>query len=198
MANEYIFDEEFPEAAFQLDERAFEIFFRENFVSFCSFCRAKFGFDFEQAKEVVHNAFIKLWENRERLSSAVTLRPYMFRIITNSSLDVIKHEKMRQRYSKFFLATATEGFEETNMNNADFKKMAADVKSAIDELPEQMRMVFELSRNEGLKYAAIAAQLDISIKTVETQMSRALTRLRQKLERYLLILIAIITLVKFY
>jgi RNA polymerase sigma-70 factor, ECF subfamily len=62
-------------------------------------------------------------------------------------------------------------------------------------LPEQMRRIFEMSRFEGLKYAQIAEQLNISVKTVETQISRALGKLREKLSAYLssIIIILILT-----
>lgn len=63
--------------------------------------------------------------------------------------------------------------------------MAAQIDKAVAELPEQMRRIFELSRYEGLKYNDIANHLNICVKTVETQMSRALVRLRQKLSNYL-------------
>ena len=68
---------------------------------------------------------------------------------------------------------------------AELKELQQDINKAIAELPDQMRRIFELSRYEGLKYTAIAQKLDISVKTVETQMSRALSKLREKLSSYL-------------
>jgi len=65
--------------------------------------------------------------------------------------------------------------------------MKADIDSAVLDLPEGMRRIFQLSRFDGLKYAEIARQLNISVKTVETQRSRALIKLKEKLSRYLLL-----------
>ncbi|HEX8277618.1 MAG TPA: sigma-70 family RNA polymerase sigma factor, partial [Segetibacter sp.] len=72
-----------------------------------------------------------------------------------------------------------------NNDKAEFNELRSNIDKAIFELPDQMRIIFEMSRYEGLKYAEIAARLSISIKTVETQMSRALVKLRHKLSEYL-------------
>jgi RNA polymerase sigma-70 factor (ECF subfamily) len=98
---------------------------------------------------------------------------------------MLRHEKVRLRYEKLFLRNASESISESEFSYTDSKELQADINKAVSELPEQMRTIFELSRYEGLKYAEIARQLDISIKTVETQMSRALAKLRQKLSNYL-------------
>ena len=63
------------------------------------------------------------------------------------------------------------------------------IRAAIDTLPERCREIFELNRFEGLKYSEIATQLDISVKTVENQMTKALKLLREQLGKYLSILL---------
>ena len=73
----------------------------------------------------------------------------------------------------------------TEIIAAELKELQNEIDKAVEALPEQMRTVFRLSRYEGLKYAAIADQLGISIKTVETQMTRALVKLRKSLAPYL-------------
>jgi RNA polymerase sigma-70 factor (ECF subfamily) len=67
----------------------------------------------------------------------------------------------------------------------DLKQLRDAIDRAIAELPEQMRKIFELNRHDGLKYTEIATRLNLSIKTVETQMSRALLKLRQKLAAFI-------------
>ncbi len=180
-----IYENEFSKPDFTLDEPAYELFFKQNFSSLCAFCQARFGFDTDATKDVVHTAFIKLWEARHTIFTSVSLRAYMFRTVINASLDVIKQDKTRQKYITFFQGNITEVHDDVNMNKTDYKLLAAEIQQAISELPDQMRAIFELSRNEGLKYGAIAERLTISVKTVETQMSRALQKLRQKLGHYL-------------
>jgi len=173
------------------DEAAFEVFFKKNFIPLCAFCQFKFGFDLDLAKEVVHTGFIKLWETRENLSAGVSIKNYLYKIIVNNSLDIIKHEKVKEKYEKYFLQNVSEADVRKDFGSTDFKKLSADIDKAINDLPEEMRKIFLLSRYEELKYAVIAEQLGISVKTVETQMSRALLKLREKLSHYLVSLFII-------
>jgi RNA polymerase sigma-70 factor, ECF subfamily len=173
----------------KLDDAAFEVFFRQNFTPLCAYCQYKFGFDLDLAKEVVHTAFIKLWENRETISPNLSPKSYIYKIITNNCLDILKHEKVKQKHAQYVLQTVSEATPVDAFEDARFKQLSADVDIAVSELPEQMRRIFELSRYEGLKYTEIASLLNISVKTVETQMSRALGKLRQRLAGYLSILL---------
>jgi RNA polymerase sigma-70 factor (ECF subfamily) len=168
-----------------IDGKDFETFFKENFLRLCLFCQYKFGFDTDQAKEVVHLGFIKLWETRHKIAGHLSLKSYLYTIISNNSLDLIKHEKIKLKYENSYLKDAAVSTSQNAFADLDLKQLETDINLAIAELPEQMRKVFKLSREEGLKYAEISRQLDISVKTVETQMSRALVKLRQKLGYYL-------------
>ncbi|MCW3111749.1 MAG: polymerase ECF-type sigma factor [Segetibacter sp.] len=169
----------------KFDDASFEIFFKENFKPLCVYAQYKFGFDLDLAKEAVHSSFIKLWESRETISPEPSPKAYLSRIVTNTCLDILKHNKVKQKHEKFILQTASEADNSEGLLGADFKQLNFDIDKAVAELPEQMRRVFELCRYEGLKYADISRHLKISVKTVETQMSRALVKLRQKLANYI-------------
>ena len=171
------------------DEAALEILFKEHFKSLCAYCQSRFGFELQVAKEIVHTGFIRLWENRETISSDLSVKAYLYKIIGNASLDMLKHERVKSAYAKHLSSITSDHTSENDFSESGYKQLAADIDKAVFELPDQMRRVFELSRYEGLKYAEIAARLNISIKTVETQMSRALAKLREKLARYLTIII---------
>src|SRR4051794_7358377 len=170
----------------RFNDAVFEAFFKEHFVPLCSYCQYKVGFDLDLAKEIVHTSFIKLWEVRQTLAENVSPKAYLYTIIINSSLDVLKHEKVKQQHIQFVQKTTTEESSPNSFESIDLKELRTDIDAAISQLPEQMRRIFELSRFEGLKYAEIAAQLNVSVKTVETQMSRALAKLREKLSGYLI------------
>ncbi len=167
------------------DEESFKIYFKNNFKSLCYYCHLKFGLDIEEAKEAVHVSFIKLWENREKFPAGVLAGAYLQKIITNTYLDVLKHEKVKLKYKTFILKNGSETTVNSGPNDVDYKELSAEINKAVDELPEHMRKIFKLNRYEGLKHAEISSQLGISPKTVETQMSRALFRLKQKLSGYL-------------
>lgn len=167
------------------NEESFEAYFKNNFKSLCYYCHLKFSLDLEMAKETVHMAFIKLWNNREKLPGHVSAGIYLQKIITNTYLDILKHEKVKRKHEAYILKTSSETVHDSGFESLDYKELSAEIHKAVSELPEHMRKIFELNRYEGLKHAEISSQLGISPKTVETQMSRALARLRQKLSRYL-------------
>lgn len=173
----------------RFDDASFEDFFKKHFLSLCAFCQFRFGLDLDMAKEVVHAGFIKLWDARKNLAPGLSPKSYLYKIITNNVLDSLKHGKIRQQYVQFIIQSTSELTPTTSFDDLSVKQLQADINGAIAELPGQMRRVFELSRFEGLKYNEIAEQLNISVKTVETQMSRALAKLREKLSAYLSCLI---------
>jgi len=167
------------------DEAGLEMLFKEQFKPLCAYCKAKFGFEMDEAKEAVHLGFIKLWETRDRISPGFSAKAYLYKIVENVSLDMLKHEKVKEKYAKYISQTNFLNITDTHYIGSEFKQMSSDIDKAVSDLPEQMRKIFELSRFEGCKYAEIATRLSISVKTVETQMSRALVRLREKLAHYL-------------
>lgn len=170
--------------AIKNDGAAFEHFFKIHFASLCTWCQHKYNFDTDIAKEVVHTAFIKLWKNHSTLSGDMPIKAFLHKVIMNTSLDILRHAKVRERFERF-VQQRNESAGPTPQENYDTKKLQTDIDNAISELPDQMRAIFELSRYEGLKYAEIARQLNVSVNTVETQMGRALKKLRIKLAGYL-------------
>ena len=197
-----ILQQKLPEAAKvppveprKYDNSSFEIFFKENFSSLCVYCQYKFGFDLDQAKEVVHTAFIKLWETRHSIAPDLSAKAYLYKIITNISYDIFRHDKVKQKHEKHVLENSVLSFNKNDFDKTEFNQLKNDIDKAVAELPDQMRKIFEMSRYEGLKYWQISSTLTISVKTVETQMSRALVKLRQKLSDYLTFLFVVILLI---
>jgi RNA polymerase sigma-70 factor (ECF subfamily) len=166
-----------------LTEKEFEIFFKENFIPLCAFCRFKYKFDLDVAKEMAHTAFIKLWETHDPNLSSFS-KGFLYKILTNNCMDYIRHERVKAGYEDYSKKTfPADGLWEES-SKLDLQLLTEKIQKSISELPEQMRHIFLLSRNEGLKYNQIAKFLGISVKTVETQMSRALLKLRSKLAEF--------------
>lgn len=149
------------------------------------YCQFKYGFDLDQAKEAVHIGFIKLWEKRESIYSDQSVKAYLYKIIINTCYDLLRHEKIKNQHERYFLQNRLANETMEDINVCELKQVKSDIAKAVAELPEQMRKIFVMSRYEGLKYSEIADKLSISVKTVETQMGRALVKLREKLESYL-------------
>jgi len=170
--------------ATMFDDVAFEIFFKKHFKALCVYCQYKFSFDPDTAKEISQAAFVKLWENRRTLSPELSIQAYIYTIVTNISRDIIKLDKVKRRYIKHISENVAAVSVSDDYHSVDFKQLENVIEKAVADLPEQMRRIFELSRHRQLKYAEIAHHLGISVKTVETQMSRALVKLRKKLSSY--------------
>ena len=171
----------------RFDKVAFKAFFKKHYPSLCIYCKLKYGLDIHMAEDVVNSGFIKLWETRQTLAPDISPKSYLYKIVDNLSLNTLRHEKVKQRYANFVLTTTSEEISETGFDSIDLKQLGSAIDAAISELPEQMRKIFELRKMEGLKYAEIAIRLGISAKTVDTQMSRAMTKLKGKLSEFLIV-----------
>jgi RNA polymerase sigma-70 factor (family 1) len=163
--------------------QAFEKIFREYFKSLHAYAYT-FMKDDEQAEEVVQNVFCRIWEKRDQLKTDGSLKAYLYRSVHNESLNYLKHQKTRAVFQVHYSNS-----EEQGGNEASEKVMVAEldvhIQKALSELPLQCRTIFQLSRFENLKYKQIAAQLNLSVKTVENQMGKALKVLRLKLAEFL-------------
>ena len=157
--------------------------FRQYFPPLMAFAK-KILTDEDDAREVVHRVFINLWEKRDEIDATTSLRSYLFTSVHNRSLNMVRDRK------KFSSEEMPDVAGEVDVGaQIEAMELEEKIREAITALPEKCRQVFELNRFEGLKYSEIAAQLNISIKTVENQMSRALRILREKLLKYLTLLL---------
>lgn len=172
------------------DITAFEMLFKTYYQPLCNYAYT-FLQDREDAEEIVQSTFLLVWEKRETLAIRTSVRPYLYAMVRNACLNVIKHEKIKQRYAGEELALADRSYESVAQAVAS-NELEYRIKVAMDELPEQCRMVFKLSRFEELKYAEIAEQLGISIKTVENHMGKALKIMREQLKDYLPLIIVLL------
>lgn len=171
------------------DIHSFETVFHQYYGYLCSFAE-KYTHDPEVAEEIVQDFFVRLWEKREQITIESSLKNYFFRSIKNLCLNYIQHQKIKKKHSNIFIAE----YESTNSFEEAFVEinLAKKIEESILSLPEKRRAIFILSRERGLKYPEIAKKLNISIKTVETQMSIAIRYLRNKLKDYLTVLLILL------
>ena len=163
------------------DEKAFEILFHSYYGYLCLFA-VKIINDRESAEEIVQDFFVKLWEKREKLQIETSVKNYLFRSVKNLCLNFIKHNKTKMRYTQIIVSEVESNF--SDENHYPEIELPEKIEESINSLPEKRREIFRLSRQEGLKYHEIAQKLNISIKTVETQMSLAIKTLRELLKKY--------------
>ena len=169
------------------DITAFEMIFKTYYQPLCNYAYS-FVHDRDESEEIVQATFLSVWEKKDNLTIHTGVKPYLYAMVRNAALNVLKHEKIKQQHATVELAVA-----ERSVESVTRTVMASELEDriykALNKLPEQCRLVFKLSRFEELKYAEIAEQLNISIKTVENQMGKALKIMREQLKDYLPLLI---------
>ena len=163
------------------DKRAFELVFN-NYYSLLKSYAMRFLEDVEEAEEVVQDVFVKFWEKCDSLSPDSSIKSYLFRSVHNTSLNFLKHQKVKDSYRQFVISSMESEASESGIPELDHQNIRERIHLEIDNLPPRCAEIFKLSRFEGLKYVEIAEHLSISIKTVEVQMGKALKILRSSLK----------------
>lgn len=140
--------------------------------------------DLDTAREITQEAFISLWEKRETIDLSKPVKTYLTTSVRNKCLNWLRDNK---KFNRDILDI--EGLLSDRIYIPTDRLVESEIRvkiiSAIEELPEKCREIFVLNRNENLKYQEIANRLQISVKTVETQMSKALQHMRNRLEEFL-------------
>ncbi len=169
------------------DETAFEMIFKTYYEPLCNYAFT-FLQDRDESEEIVQATFLKVWEKRDSIDIESSLKAYLYRAIRNSCINAIKHDRIKRKHATemLFVSDSThEGVSQAVIST----ELDQKIGDALEMLPEQCRLVFKMSRFEELKYAEIAAQLNISVKTVEHQIGKALKIMREELKEYLPMLI---------
>lgn len=143
------------------------------------------------AEEIVQQVFFKLWERRARLEITQSIKAYLYRSVYNECLNHLKHQKVKQAHKTHTLHTTTDAANSAT-ERLHVKELEAKIGDALNQLPEQCRTIFQMSRFENLKYREIATQLNLSVKTIENQMGKALKIMRMQLIEYLPILLFVV------
>lgn len=164
----------------------FELLFKMHFKELSLFAM-KYLHDLDDAKSLVHDVFITLWEKYDGMERDSNYRSYLYTAVRNRCLNTIRD---RKKVVSIDAVDQEKGGTETN--ELETSELATEIDFAINALPEKCREVFLLSRQEELKYAQIAEKMQISVKTVEAQMSKALKLMRSHLAEFLSVLFFLI------
>jgi RNA polymerase sigma-70 factor (ECF subfamily) len=126
----------------------------------------------ETSRDLVQEVFYKIWSKREQLDPSKSIKAYLYKILGNM---IINHAALSS--SKTFSLDTIQ--EEAIMDDQNDIDVMIDIRSAIDNLPDKLRIVYTLSRIEGFKYEEIAEICGVSVKAVEKRMTQAFLRLRK-------------------
>ena len=166
------------------DPVQFEMTYKQFFSMLTGFA-FQYVEDTDIAEDIVQEVFSNVWNQSDQIEIRTNIKSYLFGAVRNACLNHLRHQKVERLH-------AEETARHRTLDRVAFMEMdelQAKVNEALSKLPEKRRQIFELSRFEGKKYHEIAEELKISIKTVETQMSRALKVMREVLSSYMVYLI---------
>jgi RNA polymerase sigma-70 factor, ECF subfamily len=127
----------------------------------------------DEAKDILQETFIKVWNYREKIDESQNFEAFLFKLIKNRLLNALNAESIRKRHEESSSFIVPQDTNETE-DEVIYNDYAAIVNEAIEALPVKRKRVFTLSRNEGFTYAEIAKTLGISVNTVEIHMTNAL------------------------
>ncbi len=168
------------------DESAFDKLFRAYYAPLCHYACPLADGDMDEAEDIVQQVFVKFWEQRAALEVQWSVKAYLYKMAHNRCLNRLRDVRIRERYKAY---NAEQLERSQDQLSDDGTELGGRIQQALATLPTECRRVFELSRFEELKYREIADQLGISIKTVETQMGKALRLMRVELADYLVTLV---------
>jgi RNA polymerase sigma-70 factor (ECF subfamily) len=166
------------------DYHAFEQLFLVGFNPLRSFCKKLVHVN-EVAEELVSEVFFKIWNNRKAIVIASSPKSYLYTAVRNISFDHLRKEKRYVLTNLDSVASIPCDYFDPQ-KRSEFAELQERVDRAIAKLPKQCRLVFQMSRDQGLRYSEIAEKLHLSVKTIETQMGRALKSLRKSLRKSLI------------
>ena len=134
----------------------------------------------DDAHDVVQETFLKMWLKRNDLAVEKSFKSFIFTVSYNIMVDTLRKRLSDKNYIEFLEKNFKFDLSVTE-NNADFNLLNGQISHLIKELPEKRREIFRLSRENGMTYKEIAENLNISVKTVETQINLAIKFLRTRL-----------------
>lgn len=171
------------------DESAFDTLFRKYYEPLCHYACSLTDGDLDEAEDLVQQTFVKLWEQRTAIQVQWSVKAYLYKMVHNRCLNRLRDARTREKYKVYNAEQLEQSHQHEPGAASELKER---IQVALTTLPPECRRIFELSRFEELKYREIADQLGISIKTVETQMGKALRLMRTELADYLVTLIALL------
>jgi RNA polymerase sigma-70 factor, ECF subfamily len=149
--------------------------------------------DYDQAKDIVQDVFVKVWQNFEHVRHVNDMKGYLYKAVRNSSMNFLKHVKVREKFVVDFRQSGLSA----SQSHEDFlteEETKTRIHQAVNKLPDNWKEAFVHSKYDNLKYHEIANEMNISQKTVEKYISKALHFLRIELKDLLLVSISILEL----
>lgn len=165
----------------QDNKEAFSLLFQKYYTDLVLFC-GNFVRDKSSCEDIVQSIFLKLWNDRKSIRIETSLKSYLLRAVRNSCFDEFRHLEIVRQYESDPDHSMLDSYDTENY--ILYSDLSAHLQQALDQLPAAYREAFEMNRFEGLKYREIAVRLNVSERTVEVRVGKALEMLRKLLKDF--------------
>ena len=172
------------------NEDAFEQIFHAYYKALVHYAKTILK-DMDDSEDIVQQVFVSVWEKRLKIEIHPSLRALLYKSVHNACLNKIKQQQVRSGYAKEVIQLHNE--QGITQDSIQQKELQHKIEAAMDMMPEQCAKIFKMSRFEQMKYQEIAEALNLSVKTIENQMGKALKIMREQLKEYLPLLIMILS-----
>ncbi|HWZ02658.1 MAG TPA: RNA polymerase sigma-70 factor [Mucilaginibacter sp.] len=166
------------------EHTAFTEIYNRYAESLAGFAASKL-YSLDDAKDILHDLFVKLWENRDQINITSNLQSYLYAIIRHRIIDKIRKNITREEYGSMLQTLTVESQQNIEHQIAE-KELKQKIQKALNELPPRVQEIYQLSREQYLSNREIAEKLNLSEQTVKNQLSVALKHLRQSLSGFAL------------
>ena len=171
------------------DQSSFSVIFTGYYSDMVQFA-GTFINDLDTCEDIVQNAFVDFWESRETLIILSSLKSYLLKMIQNRCIDWLRHLKIRDQYNTY--ADHHLRLMENDTENYILRsELEANLEKALRLLPSEISSAFRMNRQDGLTYHEIAEQQNVSVRTIEVRMGKALALLREQLKDYLITILVL-------
>ena len=169
------------EALRQGHPKAFEALYAQYYRALCAFSAQYIPL--AEAEEVVQDTMLWLWEHRDLLDEALSVKTLLFTIVKNKSLNLVTHEEIRRRVHQEIEEKYREKFNDPDLYTQ--QEIFALYRQALGKLSEEVRKAFEMNRSQHLTHKEIAERLGVSPQTINYRIGQALRLLRRELKDFL-------------
>ena len=174
-------DSLFWRIAIKDDEIAFRTLFFQFLSPLCVFAH-RYVDRWETCEDIVQETFFKIWKNRKNIEINTSSRNFLITSVKNTCIDFLRKQETEQNWQQKEIENNTSWYTSGDIySTIELEQM---LSAALAKLPDNIRIVFEKNRFEGMTYTEIAAEHNISVKTVEAYMTKALKHLRVELKDY--------------
>ena len=182
-------DSLFWRIAIKDDEIAFRTLFFQFISPLCVFAH-RYIDRWETCEDIVQETFFKIWKNRKNIEINTSSRNFLITSVKNTCIDFLRKQETEQNWQQKEIENNTSWYTSGDIySTIELEQM---LSAALAKLPDNIRIVFEKNRFEGMTYAEIAVEHNISVKTVEAYMTKALKHLRVELKDYLPLIILLL------